>query len=386
MILFYNVYITDTPANYGTATTFDRGNIQKFSNFDITRYSISSLATCHDWSKAIINIELDENIYTEKDWEIMEHHIRSEFICDVIISDKRITRQNQWKEVYTEFDEDLIFYSGNNDHIWIDSDKKHLDELIKRAENSNSKYCTISTSHWMENIRWAKSGYIELNEITPRKLNSNYKIEENCLSHTGINIDSLNIISKDLYYDWIFTCDWGGIDIRRTDGISSLGGESILTIRNRNGMTLPEQEIITPLKEQFRHFDGYMHQRIGNNICPVLSIPDGFFTSEIKIRYGYDDYKDGWVNLNPMKPYYAYDKNGADDRILFADIPLLWNNRIIDYDINPEVNEEEMIQHRLHSILSMMYYDDRYTPYIEKQVEQKVLQKYLKSYKNYNLS
>ena len=39
-------------------------------------------------------------------------------------------------------------------------------------------------------------------------------------------------------------------------------------------------------------------------------------------QYGYDDYKDGWVNLNPMKTYYADDKNGADDKILFADIPL----------------------------------------------------------------
>ena len=65
MILFYNVYITDSPANYGTATTFDRGNTKKFSNFDITRYSLSSLATCHDWSKAIINVELDKNIYNK---------------------------------------------------------------------------------------------------------------------------------------------------------------------------------------------------------------------------------------------------------------------------------------------------------------------------------
>lgn len=383
MILFYNVFITDSPANQHVV--LDRGNARKFDNLDITKYSLSGLATSHSWSRVIINIELDDRIYNDKDWDSLEKYIYSEFTCDILLSNKRITRQNQWMRVYEKFNDDLIFYLGNSDHIWMDSSTEHLDELIVRAKNSKSKYCTISTSHWMESIRWAKSGYIDLNEFTPRQLHSNYKIEDNCISHNGINIDSLNIISKDLYYDWIFSCDWNGIEIRRTDGIASLGGDSILTVRQRNEMTLPEQEIITPLKEQFKHFDGYMHQRIGNDVCSALTIPDGFFTSEIKLRYGYDDYKDGWVNLNPMKPYYAHDINGVDDRILVSDIPLLWKNKIIDYDINSEVNEEEMIQHRLHAILSMMYYDERYTPYIDKEVEEKVLQKYLKNYKKYDL-
>lgn len=385
MILFYNTYITNTPANYGTVGTFDRGNTKNFSSIDITKYSISSLAHCYNWSKVIINLELDDKLFSENDWISLESFIRSEFKVDVLLSKKRITKQEEWKRVYEHFDDDLIFYLGNNDHVWIDSSNEHLKKLVNRAKADNSNYTTISTSHWPENIRWAKSGYIELNEFKPRYFHSNYKLEDDCVTHEGINIDSLNIISKDLYYDWIFTCDWNGVEIRRTDGVSALGGESILTIRQRNNLHLPTQKIIIPLKEQFRHFDGYMHQRIGNDVCPILFIPDGFFESNIKIRFGYNDYKEGWINLNPKKLYFASDKSGSDDKILPVDIPLFWRDKIIELDVNSNIDEEEMIQYRLHSILQMIYSDERYNPYIEKDLETRVLNEYLKNYKNYTL-
>ena len=383
MILFYNTYITDSPANADVATTFDRGNLENYNSVDITKYSISSLAKCYNWSKVIINLELDYKIFSEEDWNSLKSHIISEFEADVILSDKRIVKQNDWMDVYKEFDDDLIFYLGNNDHIWIDSDTKCLNKLVGRAREGKSKYSTICTSHWPESIRWAKSGYIDFNQLQPTQMNLDYKVEDNCVSYSGINIDSLNIISKELYYDWIFTCDWGGVDIRRTDGVASLGGESILTIRQRNGLQLPTQKIIIPFKEQFRHFDGYMHQRITNDICPVLSIPNGFFDSNIRVRFGYDDYKKGWVNLNPMKPFYAADKNGADDKILPVDLPLFWADRIKDLDICSQFNEEEMIQHRLFSILRMIYSDERYNSHIEKSLEDMVMGAYLENYKNY---
>ena len=130
-----------------------------------------------------------------------------------------------------------------------------------------------------------------------------------------------------------------------------------------------------------------MHQKIPNTICPSLDIPRGFFESKIKIRYGYNDYKEGWVNINPKNPnYYASDKTGTDYKITLEDIPLFWKDRIIEIDENPNIDEEEMIQHKLQSILEMIYFDQRYNPYIEKEVEQKVLNTCLKTHKQYNLS
>ena len=201
-------------------------------------------------------------------------------------------------------------------------------------------------SHWPENIRWAKSGYIELNESKPAKLNSNYKVLDYALSYEGLCIDSLKYL----------------------------------------GIPLPQQTLIIPYKEQLRHFDGYLHQRIDNNTCPSLNIPEGFFESNIKIRYGYSDYMEGWININPkFDNYKAYSLDGIDYKITLEDLPLVWKDKVADLDINPYVNEEEMIQYRLKNVLSMMYSDGRYNAYLDSEVEQKVLNQYLKVYKQYQL-
>lgn len=381
MVLLFNVYITPSKGNQ--FVIFDRGNLKPSDKLDVTKYALSSLAHAYPWSKAIINIELDPNHYTPQDSKSIYSFIAEEFSnAEVIFSNKRCTLQENWQELYYKINSDLIFYLGNHDHVFMDSSNVCLKNLVKISKNYENP--TIITSHYPENIRWAKSGYIELNEINPRNLNKNFKINDDHLSYKGICIDSLNIISKSLYYKWFFEGDWGDqIELPRTDGI---GGLDLIRIKNSLGIDLPLQDIIIPYKEQLRHFDGYMHQRISNNICPSLSIPDGFFESEIKIRYGYDDYKQGWVNINPKNPnYYAYNKSGADYKLTLEDIPLFWKNRISEIDINNEINEEEMIQYRLHSIQQMVYSDTRYNPYIEDVVFQKIFNTHLQNHPQYKL-
>ena len=381
MVLLFNVYITPSKGNQ--FVIFDRGNLKSSNKLDVTKYTLSSLAHAYPWSKAIINIELDPNHYTPQDSKNIYNFIIEEFSkVKVVFSNKRCTLQKNWQELYYKINSDLIFYLGNHDHIFMDSSNTCLENLVKISKNYENP--TIITSHYPENIRWAKSGYIELNEINPRNLNKDFKINDDHLSYKGICIDSLNIISKSLYYKWFFEGDWRDqIELPRTDGI---GGLDLIRIKNSLGIDLPLQDIIIPYKEQLRHFDGYVHQRISNNICPSLSIPDGFFESKIKIRYGYDDYKQGWVNINPKNSnYYAYNKNGADYKLTLEDIPLFWKNRISEIDINNEINEEEMIQHRLHSIQQMIYSDTRYNSYIEDEVIQKIFNTHLQNRPQYKL-
>jgi hypothetical protein len=338
MVLLFNVFLTDSKANQ--YVIYDRGNLPNSSKLDITKYSLSSLAKAYKWSRAIINVELDPNCYAQKDNLELEKFVKKEF-----------------------------------------KDVDYLESLTKLA--SQDEFTTIITSHYPENIRWAKCGYIELNETTPRKFNSNYSISDNYVSYKGICIDSLNIITKSLYYDWFFTGEWGDLKLPRTDGI---GGASLLTIRDAMKTPLPQQKIIIPYKEQLRHFDGYMHQRISNDICPAISIPEGFFDSKIKIRYGYDDYKEGWVNINPLKEkYYAQDKDGTDYKFTLDDIPLFWKGKIEEIDENKNIDEESCIQYTLHSVIKMIYSDNRYSPHIDKDIETNALNIYLKTYKNYNL-
>jgi hypothetical protein len=382
MELLFNVYLTSSPAN--VYVNLDRGTLSKSSKLDITKYSLSSLASMYSWKKAIINVELDPNVYKEQDYVDLENFINTEFSnVEVIYSRKRATLQKEWIDICQKLNSNFVFYLGNHDHIFIDSNNEHLVKLLEVAKTNYGQYSTLVMSHWPENIRWAKSGYIGLDQSVSNRLNTNYRIDENNLYYQDISIDSLNILNKEVLKDWVLTCDWGNKVLPRMDGI---GGNSILTIRQSLGIPLPQQEIIIPLKEQLRHFDGYMHQRISNNICPALSIPDGFFTKEIKIRFGYDDYKDGWVNINPVKENYrAYNIDGVDDKILLEDIPLFWKNKIVEIDKNSDVDEEIMIQHRLGSVLNMVYSDTRYNSYIDKEVEIKVLNEYIKNYKQYKL-
>jgi hypothetical protein len=382
MELLFNVYLTNSPAN--VYVNLDRGTLPRNSKLDIAKYSLSSLASMYLWNKVIINVELDPRFYNEQDYIDLENFINIEFSnTEIIFSRKRAILQKEWINIYEKLNSHFIFYLGNHDHIFVDSNNEYLLKLLEVAENDYGQYATIAMSHWPENIRWAKSGYIDLNQSVPNRMNTNYRIDKNNLYYQDISIDSLNILNKEVLKNWILTGDWGNKVLPRMDGI---GRESILTIRQYLGIPLPQQEILIPLKEQLRHFDGYMHQMISNNICPALFIPDGFFNNELKIRFGYNDYKDGWVNINPMKENYrAYNINGVDDKIVLEDIPLFWKNKIVEVDTNPDIDEELMIQYRLASILSMVYSDQRYDPYIDKEVEIKVLNEYMKNYKQYKL-
>jgi hypothetical protein len=381
MTLLFNVYITQIPGN--RFTMFDRGNLAPATKLNVAKYSLASLAEAYPWTNAIINVELDAS-HSQSDKVLLGEYVASLFKhTKLSYSTRRYSYQSEWQSIYKELD-DYVFYLGNHDHIFIDSTPEYLKALVGYAKQLPSDlYPTIAMSHWPEAVRWAKSGYIGLHENQPQRLNPSYKLEKDYATYQDSCIDSLNIIPKSLYFQWFFSNEWGGVGLPRTDGI---GGATLLSIFNTTNTTLPKQTVIVPYKEQLRHFDGYMHQRINNETCPAIAIPDGFFLNQIKVRYGYDNYKPGWVNLNPINThYYAANVNGVDDKITITDIPHFWINRISDIDINPSIDEEAAIQHRLQSILHMLYSDDRYNPYIDEEMQTKVLNKYVSYYSGYSL-
>ena len=381
MVLLFNVFLTPSPAN--SNLNLERGNLPSYSKVDITKYSLASLAVAYKWKRVILNIELGEE-YLQEAAEL-ERYVTDLFKgVDIQYSNKRNITQQDWINTYSHINDETILYLGNHDHIFLDSSTNTLEEIVQVVENSKLEYPTVAISHWPENIRWGKSGYIELTEAFPRQLNANYRVAPYGIEYTSVCIDSLLIINKALYREWFLEGEWReGTILPRTEGI---GTYTLLNIKNSIGSKLPLQNIITPYKELFRHFDGYMHQNISNNICPSLDIPLGFFESNIKIRYGYDDRKEGWVNINPKgENYYAYDKNGVDYMFTLEDIPLVWKGKITTTDINSDVVEEENIQHRLLKILNMIYSDERYNPYVDLEVQERVLQHYLAVYKNYQL-
>jgi hypothetical protein len=375
MILFCNTFITETPVNpnWGYKKQLPRVNLNTFSNFDIFKYSLASLAVAYDWSKVILKISLDD-IYKSRQQEL-EEFIKNEFSkFDLILKWERNEYQNDWKKDYELLDNNLIWFYCNHDHIFLDSSKNYLSKIVK--EINKEEMCSMIFSHYPECIRTAKQDlypYIKPHPIIP----SNYKIHKDYISTAAVNFDSIMVITKDLYYEWWFNGEFNQYRLPRPDFF----GKGLAEIKY-----VPVHKILISLKELCRHFDGYQHINppITNNQCPALDIPIGFFENNIKIRYGYDDYKEGWTNINPKNPYYyAYDKSGVDYKFTLKDLPLVWKDRISVIDSNPDIDEEEMIQYRLKSILEMIYTSEFYI--VDKEVENKILNEYLKDYPEYQI-
>jgi hypothetical protein len=373
MILFCNTFITETKPHIGKGFVF-RENLKSFSNFDIFKYSLASLAVAYPWSKVILKISLDE-IYKPRQKEL-EDFINDEFKnFNLILEWQRNEYQNDWKQSYDLLDDNLIWFYCNHDHIFFDSSTNYLKELVN--EIKDEELCSVQFSHWPENIRTARQGLDTHATLTPQKA-LHYKIHSNHISNETTNFDSIQIITKDLYYKWWFEGEFNHIKLPRPDFF----GIGLAEIK-----PVPVHKTVSPIKEICRHFDGYQHVNppITNNQCPAIDIPLGFFENNIKIRFGYDDYKEGWVNINPKNPnYHAYDKSGTDYKFMLEDLPLVWRSRISFIDSNPNINEEEMLQYRLKSILEMIYTSEYYI--IDEEIQSMILNEYLTQFSNYQIN
>lgn len=371
MILLCNTFITETRPPIGKGFVF-RENLKSFSNYDIFKYSLASLAVAYPWSKVILYVELDE-IYKDKEQEL-EQYINDLFGSNKLIyRNKRNEYQNDWKQTYDLLDDNLIWFYCNHDHIFFDSSNEYLEELVNTVKDE--ELCSVQFSHFPENIRTVKQGLYP-HPLIPYKQDPSYQANENCLSVDSINFDSIQIITKELYHRWWFEGEFNHIKFPRPDYF----GIGLVEVK-----PVPTHKTVVPLKEICRHFDGYQHIQpiITNNQCPAIEIPPGFFENDIKIRYGYDDYKEGWVNINPKNNYYyAYDKSGTDYKFTLDDLPLVWKSRISTIDSNSNIDEEEMVQYRLKAVLEMVYTSEYYS--IDKETELKILNNYLKPF-NYNI-
>jgi len=399
MILLYNVYITDKSSTKGQwerlGITYDRGNLNNPNKLEILKYSLASYAVAYPWKKVILNLELDPDyISLDKKQELKDFAYNEFKNTEIIYSDRRNLLQQDWINTYKLLDDDIIFYQGNHDHIFIDNSTSYLEELVE-LKSKYGKNLTISTSHFPEAIRTAKCGYIDHHEPYPTNPSKDYKIESNHIYLTGRVLDSLIIITKEIYKNWFVEDNWeriqapkelfksGQIELARTEGTGIMGLGEIKNILNSSFI---DQKIVIPFKELFRHFDGYGHQKIPNSSCPSLDIPPGFFERDIKIRYGYEDYKEGWVNINPKSENYrVFDKSGTDYKFTLENLPLVWLSRISFVDSNPNIDHEEMIQYELKSILEMIYTNSKYDIHIEPKLENKILNKYLEPHPKYKI-
>jgi hypothetical protein len=303
MILFLNVFITDQGFR-----KYDRGLLPSSNRGDIFKYSLASLSAIN-WNHVIIYYDLDTN-YRGRRQEI-DRYIEALF-PNPIIYKYRNDRQWQWQEATRKLqeinDDDLIWFSCDDDHIFIDYDLGLLEILVDKLRKlqQDHEYVSCYFSHWPEMLAYRKKGKL------PRKI-----IEDSDLYFTmrWQNTDGVSIINSKLMEYWWFAHDYGDRTLRRTDDIEVA--------------TSPVTVTIIPYRELVRHFDGYSHVGFDINVCPPLFIPPGFFDNDIKIQYGGEQRKKGFILINPMNPNYSTkDEQGADLRCLREEIPLFWQDKI----------------------------------------------------------
>jgi len=326
MIVWFNCKISDIRLN-----PQPRYNLRNDNRFDIARYSFASFTSLEPLvSKFIFNLEMADG-HAGQESE-MEAWLRSIFPEDKLVMYwHRCNNIAQWREKQQEFnsiDDDLIFPAGNEDHIFTDSTIEVFKECLE-----NLARCpvgtVVSTSHWPENIRAAYGlGGVLVNK--------------NCAVYTMGNNDALRVMHKG-FFDWY---------------VDQIKDENKLIFRTEhwNDVVLPSNTMLVPTKEQFRHFDGYAHVKIGPGIAPPLEIPTKFFQGMV-IRYGFRDRDPDCVNINPLLPLHTVDPQGTDYKFTLSDFPLFWKNHVKDVIVADGIDPTAMALARDQHILDMSRVD-----------------------------
>jgi hypothetical protein len=341
MILYFDSYITDIPLNKNAVSDNDklRNNFSIYrmpTKIDIAKYTLISYSK-YNWSNVLIKYELDDNTkYDDFDSFILEYFPNA--IIEHERSDTQFDYQNSLKIIDT-FDDDLIFYSANNDHPLICTDLTLIKSVVELAEqySKSFKFISIVYSHFSEflnmNNKNTPFNWLFGQDVVLLEENRFAKV---LLKKKGEN-SSILIVNKALMNYWFNSHDLGNSRIIRSENVM----EHFIT---------ENQILIIPKFEICAHFDGYIHTHnhlyeIRPDQIPPLLIPPGFFEKNININYNNNVYKDNWLNINPKCKNFVFEnkEQKTDLKIKIDQLPYFWKDRIsqINNDNTYDINETE---------------------------------------------
>ena len=334
MIVFFNVKITDIKMTWPYAgTVYNRAPWFPVSNrFDIFEYCLASRAVMAPLvDKYIFYIDLAE--FADRQQELMTY-IHSLFPPrKVEVHWHRIETTSEWREVTAQFTDDsqLIWYEGNDDHIFIDYNLDMIKAAQQNLKAEPDPYAVVYYSHWPEQMRMSL------------KLNGELTADGNFIKYNWETVDSIVLMKARRFKDYWLATDCGNDVIYRSD---SLGWQY--------GLKMPSV-VYAPTREIIRHYDGYSHVgKMLGAIAPPLYIPEGFFNGNMRVRIGYPDRKAGYQNLySAAERLYSIDPNGVEARWTKHDIPLVWQGRINDWVININHDDTLLRQARNAAFLAM---------------------------------
>jgi len=321
MIVVLNVKITDHRIGY----PYDngRGPWQPRSNrFDIFKYCLASYAVLAPLVKKFhFYIALGPE-YAGREQEL-EAYCKELFPSDKLdLHHYRNNHTRDWRKTCDEIlsdDNEVIWFGGNDDHIFIDYDLDMVAAGIKNLQADPDPHAVVYYSHWPEQMRMS------------RHFNGQLTEDGNFVKFHWDNFDGIHMFKAARMRRYWFDADYGDELVFRPDDLY-----------NHWHYTLPAT-YYAPIREMVRHYDGYIHTGdVVRNTAPPLFIPPGFLDGNMKVRFGFTDRDNLWTNCNPTMNLYNADPEGADYRFVPEDIPLFWKSRITETAIAPNYNTQAM--------------------------------------------
>jgi hypothetical protein len=320
MILLFNVKITSQGLSYYHRSEW----LPVYDRMDIFKYCLSSYSVLDPLiTKYLFFIQVEPEFQHRK--LELEAWINGLFPQDkTSLNWYRNDYTRQWRELCLQFDDrDLIWFAGNDDHIFIDSSLDVVRAGIKLLNEDPDPYSVIYYSHWPEQMRLSMHHNGELTA------------DANYIKFTWRTFDAIRIMKAERFKRYWQDNDFGDTVIFRTDTLWHSGYH----------LTAP---VYSPTKELVRHYDGYSHVSPHIiNVAPPLFIPPGFFDNDLHIRIGYTERDDEWTNFNPASQFlYAAQPHGTDYRWHAVDIPLFWQKHLAEIDYSPDYDAELMREAR----------------------------------------
>ncbi len=339
MILYFDNYMTSEGIVPGVAPWADgvrkgkAGIYRMPSKLEISLYALASYAVL-DWSAVLIKYDVENKGEAKR----FESEVRKLFPKATIIqgrSDSQAKFQESVK-LLRSFGDEWVFYAGNNDHPFVSPSKETLAHCLARANELKKKHAFVSIylSQMLEGL-----GAMDKDSIRHEKSWEKLGEDEWCAwaRVKGGYFDAIQVVSIELFEHWFCSKDLSESKVRlfRSDPLEHL-------------VDVPEQIVVVPKNEICAHFDGYSHLVLHgysdpDNLYPPLFIPPGFFEGKMKIAYGYDEYRDGWVNMNPLSKDYSFNKEGGTDlKAAIEELPIFWRARNPQVDINPKADRKKL--------------------------------------------
>jgi len=267
MILILSVFVTNV--RY-TQSSFEPSKNGNYSRIDIFKYMLESYKKI-PFSEIYLFIKLDPEFllpgqfFYNNDINEYIYNIFSDLEKEKIhIVLDRYTSQDKWLPFFKELNEkhgsnESVWFSQNDDHIFIDYNTDILLEGLEHLENDNSRHKTILVSHWPEAIKLSGK-------------HNNESLIGNYVKFNLTILDAIQIFNLQFLYDIFVIHNWKNEHIR----IDTL----IHDFMHPNDVSFKDplsQVIYIPLREMVRHFDGYGHVNMEKDACPRLELPTNTF-------------------------------------------------------------------------------------------------------------